>query len=387
MSSTQKDFDTLQKEAERLPGNLIQAMAERDGPEEGGLTLTREHIVTLNQYANHVFSLPVAQDALIRWLGYSTIAEPALMPNSMGDMHKQLQQHGRSWTTLADNSRKLGFELAASANGINTTGDEVLVLLEKSSALGKRREAWDTLRFDKPISLDADDKRRVLDLVDCMEVLREDVDLFARRVSAVRQETEQFRDEARETLLPLVATKTEAIKRQKASGAVQHLREDLAELDKEINRLEAEYDQYIKSALSGLAAGGLGVIITGSIYGSKAEKVRKERNKRQKQRGEVSQKLKVAMRLEGLVEELGTQMRQMSSRLRDVVEASSHLQSAWQLIGVYIDASIEHLNRIESNQELFKFAMFFKRFIGQWKDIERFAQHMNRVFDDAAAAK
>ncbi|QGW76264.1 hypothetical protein GPJ81_06090 [Pseudomonas alkylphenolica] len=238
MSSTQKDFDTLQKEAELLPGNLIQAMAERDGPEEGGLTLTREHIVTLNQYANHVFSLPVAQDALIRWLSYSTIAEPALMPNSMGDMHKQLQQHGRSWTTLADNSRKLGFELAASANGINTTGDEVLVLLEKSSALGKRREAWDTLRFDKPISLGTDDKRRVLDLVDCMEVLREDVDLFARRVSAVREEIEQFRDHAREKLLPLVATKTEAIKRQKASGAVQYLREDLADLSERLQKME-----------------------------------------------------------------------------------------------------------------------------------------------------
>lgn len=80
-------------------------------------------------------------------------------------------------------------------------------------------------------------------------------------------------------------------------------------------------------------------------------------------------------------------MGQLDTRLRDVVTAASHLQSAWQLIGVYIDTSIEHLQRIESNQELFKFAIFFKRFIGQWKDIEKFAQHMNRVFDDAAAAK
>ncbi|RWU22389.1 hypothetical protein DM813_14530 [Pseudomonas alkylphenolica] len=387
MSSIQTDFDTLQKEAELLPGNLIQAMAERDGPEEGGLTLTREHIVTLNQYANHVFSLPTANDAVVRWLGYTTIAEPALMPARMGEMHKQLQKHGRSWTTLADNSKKLGFELAASANGINTTGDEVLVILERTDALGKRRDAWDSLRFDTPVSLDSDDKRRVLDLVDYMEVLREDVNLFARRVTAVGEEAKQFRDEAVVKLIPLVEEKSVAIKRQKTSGVVEQLRKELVELDKEITRLGAEYDQYVKAALSGLAAGPLGAVITGSIYGSKAEKVRKERNKRQALRGEVSRKLKSAIRLEGLVEELGTHMGQMRTRLDDVQTASKHLHSAWQLIATYIDESIAQLERIESNQALYRFAMFFKRFIGQWKGIEDSAKHMNRVFDDAAAAK
>ncbi|MDD1015851.1 alpha-xenorhabdolysin family binary toxin subunit A [Pseudomonas rubra] len=387
MNSTPLDLDTLQKEAELLPGNLIQAMAERDGPAEGGLTLTREHIVTLNQYANYTFQLPVAKDAVIRWLGYSTIQEPDLMPSKMEAMHKQLQKHGRCWTVLADNSKKLGFELAASANGINTTGDEILEILENSRALGRHRDAWETLKFEKALRLGADDRRRVLDLVDYMEVLREDVDLFARRVNAVREETEQFRDTAREQLIPLVAVKSQALKRQKASGAVQQLREDLAELDNEIKRLEAEYDQYVKAALSGLAAGPLGAAITGGIYGSKAAKVRKERNKLQGQRAALSQKIKESVRLEGLVEELGTQMGQLDTRLRDVVTASSHLQSAWQLIGVYIDTSIEHLQRIETNQALFKFSIFFKRFIGQWKDIEKFAQHMNRVFDDAAAAK
>lgn len=387
MSSTQSNFDTLQKEAELLPGSLIKALAERDGPEEGGLTLTHEHIVTLNQYANYTFQLPIAKDVVIRWLGYSTIAEPDLMPDSMVDMHKQLHKHGRSWSVLADNSKKLGFELAASANGINTSGEDILVILENSRALGTHRDAWETIKFDKPLSLGAEDRRSVLDLVDYMEVLRDDVDLFARRVNAVREETEQFRDVAREQLIPLVATKTQAIKRQQASGAVEQLREDLAELDKEIARLEAEYDRYVKAALSGLAAGLLGAAITGGIYGSKAEKVRKERNKLQNQRRSISQKLKELVRLEGVIEELGTQMGQLDTRLRDVVTASSHLQSAWQLIGVYIDTSIEHLQRIESNQQLFKFAIFFKRFIGQWKDIEKFAQHMNRVFDDAAAAK
>lgn len=387
MSSTQSNFETLQKEAELLPGNLIQALAERDGPNEGGLTLAREHIVTLNQYANHVFGLPVAKDAVISWLGYSTIAEPVLMPDKMVNLNKRLQAHGRSWTTLSDVSKKLGFELASSANNINSSGDEVLEILEQSKALGKRKEEWESIRFDKPVALGSDDKQRVLNLVDYMEVLHEDVDIFARRVGDVRAETERFRDEAREQLIPLVVEKTAAVRCRQVSGEVEQLRADLESLDKDIKRLGSEYDQYLKAALSGMAAGPLALVITGSIYGSKAEKVRKERNKRQQERSQVSQKLTAAIRLEGLMEELNTRMGQLDTRLRDVVTASSHLQSAWQLIGVYIDASIEQLERIESNQQLFKFAIFFKRFIGQWKDIEKFAQHMNHVFDDSASSK
>lgn len=387
MNDTQTDFETLQSEAELLPGNLIKAMAERDGPQEGGLTLTREHIVTLNQYANHVFSLPVEQAEVIHWLGYSTIAEPDLMPAKMAEMHLSLQEHGHRWTSLSDNSKKLGFQLATHANSINTTGNEVLQLLEATKALGKNKEVWETIRFEQPISLGADDKRTVLNLVDYLQVLRGDVDTFAERVQTVGDEAKQFRDQARESLIPSVVKKTEAIKRQQASGLTQGLRDDLAEIDKEITRLEAEYDQYVKAALSGLAGGVLGVVITGSIYGSKAEKARKRRNEYQQRRREVSQQLKAAVRLEGLVEELSTQMGQMETRLRDVVTASAHLHSAWALIGSYIDASIEQLGRIESNQQLFKFAIFFKRFISQWGDIERFAKHMNKVFDGTIAAK
>ncbi|TDF81694.1 alpha-xenorhabdolysin family binary toxin subunit A [Pseudomonas sp. H9] len=387
MNEVQNDFDTLQQEAEILPKNLIQAMAERDGPEEGGLTLTREHIVTLSEYANYTFTLPTTHDTVVRWLGYSTIASQDLMPGQMLGLNKDLRAHGSKWKDLADNSKRLGFELAANANGINTTGSEIIEILEKTKALGKKNEAWETITFDHPVVLNATDKGSVLDLVDYMTVLREDVDRFAKRVNEVGEETEKFRSEATTVLIPAVLSKSRAIKDLNTGEQIKEMREDLAEIDKRIKQLEAEYDQYVKAALSGLAAGPLGAVITGSIYGSKAEKVRKERNKLQKERGALSQKLKAAVKLEGLVEELGTQMGQTETRLRDVVTAASHLHSAWLKIGTYIDASIEQLKRIENNQQLYKFAIFFKRFIGQWKEIEKFAQHMNRVFDDAASAK
>ena len=387
MDSAEKNFDQLQAEAERLPANLIQGMAERDGPNDGGLTLTREHIITLNQYANHVFSLPGTTDAVIEWLGYSTISEAELMPSSMCDLHKQLQQHGRSWVELADISKALGFQLASSASSIDSTGQYILKTLEKTVAIGKSRDRWESISFDEPVELTLIDKGTVKDLVGFMDVLRKDVAQFAENVTVVGGQTKEFRDVAREVLAPLVIRKLHALKRRQSSGKIERLREDLVSLDNEIKRLGSEYDHYVKAALAGLAAGPLGAVITGSIYGSKAEKVRKERNARQAERAETSQKLKDAIRLEGLLEELNTQMGQLETRLRDVLTASSHLHSAWDMIGKYIDASITHLNRVESNQQLYKFALFFGNFVDQWKGIGSFARHMNGVFDDAASIK
>ncbi|WP_274886098.1 hypothetical protein [Pseudomonas sp. ITEM 17296] len=80
MSTQTAEYDQLQAEAAKTPAKLIQAMAERDGEDEGGLTLSREHIITLNRYVNFVFGLPSTPDNLQRWLGYTQIDEPELAP-------------------------------------------------------------------------------------------------------------------------------------------------------------------------------------------------------------------------------------------------------------------------------------------------------------------
>ena len=56
----------------------VEGMNQRDGKNEGGLTLSREHIVTLNQYVRYVVGLPTEPRALVAWLGYAHIDEPVL---------------------------------------------------------------------------------------------------------------------------------------------------------------------------------------------------------------------------------------------------------------------------------------------------------------------
>lgn len=373
--------------AQRLPGNLIQGMEGRDGPDNGGLVLTREHIETLSQYANHVFSLPSTSDTVIDWLGYDTISESGLMPDSMLDLNLKLQEHGRSWIDLSDVSKNLGAQLASTANSINSGGKFILNFIDKRIDAGHSKDKWESIEFHEGVKLSPSDQIKVETLVEFMEILRKDVTKFAESAGKVQAQTKNFRDVALLTLAPLVMQKIQAVQRRQSSDEVEHLRNELDALDKEIVRLGNEYDQYVKAAIAGVAAGPLGAVITGSIYGSKAEKVRKERNKRQSDRGEISDRLKAEIRLEGLLEQLHTQMGQLEARLGDVMTSSEHLHTAWGLIGSYIDTSIDILKRIETDQQLFAFSFNFEGFIGQWGSIEVHAVRMNTVFADAISKK
>lgn len=373
--------------AQRLPGNLIQGMEGRDGPDNGGLVLTREHIETLSQYANHVFSLPSTSDTVIDWLGYDTISESGLMPDSMLDLNLKLQEHGRSWIDLSDVSKNLGAQLASTANSINSGGQFILNFIDKRIDAGHSKDKWESIEFHEGVKLSPSDQIKVETLVEFMEILRKDVTKFAESVGKVQAQTKNFRDVALLTLAPLVMQKIQAVQRRQSSDEVEYLRNELDALDKEIVRLGNEYDQYVKAAIAGVAAGPLGAVITGSIYGSKAEKVRKERNKRQSDRGEISDRLKAEIRLEGLLEQLHTQMGQLEARLGDVMTSSEHLHTAWGLIGSYIDTSIDILKRIETDQQLFAFSFNFEGFIGQWGSIEVHAVRMNTVFADAISKK
>lgn len=384
-----RSYDTgeLEKEAALLPRNLIEGMNQRDGENEGGLTLSREHIVTLNQYVKYVTGLPTETASLVPWLGYTDIKEPVLSVSAMRTTFLNLHKHARAWGTLSDECKKLSAELGVCARGINTTGEGVMQECEKTKALGGRRDTWESVQFAAPVALSFGDREIVSSLVDYMEVLKDEVEHFHARVSSVRSHTETFRDTARFELMNEVALKTDAIERHQASGATQALRDELAALDKEIDNLNKQYDEYVKAALSGLAAGPLGAVISGSIYGSKAEKVRKTRNRVQKERKAVGARLTAAVNLEGRLQVLTTHMDELATRLQEVVTASSHLQTVWQTIGTYIEASIEKLEKMNDSRQLGIFIIHFRNFLSQWAFIEACSITMSRVFDDTLWAQ
>ncbi|MDU9405561.1 alpha-xenorhabdolysin family binary toxin subunit A [Pseudomonas sp. zfem004] len=386
MNANKADYDQLQQDAAIVPGELVKAMAERDGEGEGGLTLSREHIITINRYVNFVFALPATSDNLQRWLGYTDIDEPELKPAAWSTLFADLRSHARSWAPLSDNSKRLASQLAATAGAIRIAGEVIIELTAEVLKLD-RESQWQELALRDPLPLGASDRDSVSTLLEYMQFLNKDVRDYAVRVAAVKEQTESFRDIARFKLIPAVKTKGQSVERKQNDGEVERLRGLLAQLDADIEALSKEYDQYVKMALSGLAAGPIGALITGGIYGSKAEKVRKERQTRQAERRSFSEQLTLRVNLEGRMETLSTAISELDTRLQDVVTSASHLQTAWGIVGAYIDTSISRLERIDDTQRLAIFGLHFKQFFKQWAAIEKTSLHLTRIFDEAASAQ
>ncbi|QBF28185.1 hypothetical protein EXN22_21775 [Pseudomonas tructae] len=85
------------------------------------------------------------------------------------------------------------------------------------------------------------------------------------------------------------------------------------------------------------------------------------------------------VRLQMRIRELSEKLQNMEQLLREVLTASSHVHSAWQSLTAYIDASNNQLQLITSGQQLARFAIYFGRFLGQWKTIEQSATQMGRT--------
>lgn len=387
MSTEAVNFEELSQQASNLPGDLVAAMAERDGPGEGGLTLTREHIITINQYVNHVFALPSELENIERWLGYTRIADPELMPARWQVLFKLLRTHALQWSALSDNSKKLSSELASTAVSIDASGKVIIEECKRIRALGNDVATWDKVALEKPVALSTEDQRVVTQLVEYMEVLREDVVTYAGRVDGVKSQTGKWRDEIKFKLIPEVAKKNNAVERELASGETQQLRKELSALDEAIVAVKKEYDNYIKGVMGSAAAGPLGLLIGGAIYGAKAEKARKERKKLEGERKTVALQLEARAKMEGSLRQLDQYVDDLDFRLASVLTAAAHLQTAWDTVDSYIVASIDKLGKITDGQSLARFLIYFRQFIGQWKTIEKTSRQLTVVFDEAAAAK
>lgn len=381
------DYEKLQAEASTLPIALVEAMATQDGPQAGGLTLTREHIITINEYVNFVLSLPQTRDNLVRWLGYTKIDEPELTPESWETLFVRLRKHARDWIPLSDSSKKLSSELASTANSINASGQVIVDECRRVRALGNNVQNWQQVALSTPIPLTREDRAVVSLIAEYMDVLRDCVKAYAERVEQVKAKTTAWRDVIKLELIPAVAGKGEAIGRKGQDGELERLRKELSYLDDEIAGLKKEYDQYIKGVMGSAAAGPLGLLVGGAIYGSKAEKVRKRRKEAEDKRRLIAKQLQARERLEGALATLGQFVDDLDFRLASVLTAAAHLQTAWETVDTYVGASMKRLDSAYDSKKLALFIIHFAQFLGQWSKIEGTALQLTAVFDEAAAAK
>ena len=139
-------------------------------------------------------------------------------------------------------------------------------------------------------------------------------------------------------------------------------------------------------AFTGAAGGPVGLAITGGIFGDKAEKARKAKNRLIDEKRDVEKDLQGKQDLKLAIEKLGDKFADIDMRLIDAEQALQHLEFVWQTLESQIDASLTQFGQITDSQNLRQFVTTFKTVIDPWRVVQGTSTQLIAILDEAIEA-
>lgn len=150
----------------------------------------------------------------------------------------------------------------------------------------------------------------------------------------------------------------------------------------EVQQLDQEYNHFVKLCFTGLAGGVIGLIITSSIFGSKAEVIRIKRNNILKEIEEINTKINQEKLIQKTMFDMQINLHKIEGFIKDARLAIDHLDYMWLVILTEVTQSIEVFQRINNADKLIRFISQFKRVISSWNKIQEYSVHLITLFDE-----
>lgn len=231
--------------------------------------------------------------------------------------------------------------------------------------------------------LSEDDTSTFRETVDVhLSVITEDIQDKLTGIRTVKALIDRFGDDITEILHPMAKSLLNRIGDGQVSEALAKVEADIAKLDTQIEAKLAEYNGLVGSAFYGLVFGAVGLLVTGGIYGAKAEKVRAAKNELISERQELAENRAVLLGGQSDFEIIRTLIVDMQFRLIDVGTAVKNLEDVWVLLEAYAKNSKKRVDNVSTQLELKKFVDGFQRVILPWENILGISSNISRLFNE-----
>ncbi|QCI11012.1 hypothetical protein E6B08_06125 [Pseudomonas putida] len=289
-----------------------------------------------------------------------------------------LRAHANSWDAIEDGCKQLGAGLQVFAESIITEGAALIAQI-------KAMDSWNAQVDSKALGGAAfmnGDGKTFREQVDAhLSLIKEDVLHQRSNIQHIRALVDRFGDDISENLKPMTDALFAHVKSHSVPGKLVELQQTLTELDEAIQLKLGQYKTFVGVSFSGLAFGPFGLIVTGGIFGAKAEKVRKEKNELIKQRAQVDRDIKALIGDVGGFETIGEHILDIQFRLVDVSVAAKNLEDVWILLEAYVEHSFRRAERVSTQLELRHFVTSFERVIRPWNNIQDISVQLSRLFN------
>lgn len=354
---------------------------------ELGFLIRRGDIANTRQYVRYAQALPTRLQAVRQRLNYDAIGVPELEPESIMKMHVSIVTHANTWSALEAGSKELARQLEKFSSEFLVFGNALLDLI-KEVELGRRLTGTledlteQELQRLSQMLLNATEKTVVANLKKYLLMLQERTQKFIKEVSHVEKLASVFEGTLTDHLVPTLQVKLSAYKYSGKLGERDEWVDQIEELDDQIALLSATYKKLVGLAFSGMVAGPLGLIITGGVFGDKAEKCRKQKNKLIEQRRIIREKVREVDRISDLLDGLQQQFVDLQGRMFSAQVGAKQLSQVWAYIARYLDEASDELDQVDNMAELHLFALNLSLVINPWRSIKNYSVQISSAFNE-----
>ena len=382
---------SLDVAASRLPGEYIKLVTgltpSAVDPKDLGFLIRREDIHNTRRYVAFAKMLPLSLDVVRKRLNYDRIDVEGLSPEDILKLNERAVAHANTWPALESGSKEVARELEKFAADFVTTGESVVSLI-RAIELGRQLDGTlqDLTEEEQEelnaILLDRTEKRAIEKMVEYLADAKKSTAGFIKSVEQVGTLAKGFEKGLSDDLIPLVKAKMMAYKNSGKEHEREALLEKVLQLNEQIDALASAYKNAVGASFSGLALGPIGLVVTGGIFGSKAENIRKEKNKLIADRRKLLEKLKNADKLAELLDDLQLHLVDLQGQMLGAEVGAKQLSQIWTYIAAYLDEASESLSKVDTLLELHKFAMNFSMVINPWASIKGYSAQISAAFNE-----
>lgn len=359
--------------------------------------VTSPDLIKIKTYINKALSLPYKLDDVIDFIGYNQISTQQLSPENVLSLFIKMREHALEWNKIEYSIKQQAIDLEIIGREITSTGENIIAFINQMPLLTKISTTMHDLSEQELINIKytSQDKQVSIQLIHILKSMKEDIEIERDKTLKLKESLSTFRSKimggkdsqniAHYSIYHEIVNKKRLINEFYNKNNVL-LSDERDLLIEDISILKEEYKNYVALAFTGLAAGIIGVIITGGIFGAKAESIRKKRNQLIDKVKNLNKEIDIYANLLLHLNSLYIELEEIEQLIEDTNMALEHIEYVWQAILTEIDASINNFNKINNALELIKFSIYLEKIISPWYMVIGYSKEILISFDNALSS-
>lgn len=356
---------------------------------------TLDDLINIHRHVQFALTLPMKESDILKWFGINDENDELLPATELADVIINIRSHANTWDNVEKQVKEQSVDLSLTSRNIIQTGDQIVEYINHMPIIQKISESLDNLSEHelKQITYQNDDQQIATELLSILQLIKGDIKQQSVKTIRIKNTVSDFRAHITggylsdyshvESLLFNIKGLYQQLESKNDPETAESFLKELIEFKKnELIQLEQEYSHYVKLCFTGLAGGIIGLLITSSIFGSKAEAIRHRKNLIIKEIEETNAKINQEKLLQKTIFDIQINLQKIEGLFKDARLAIDHLDYMWLVILTEVKQSIDIFSKINNAEKLLRFITQFKRIITSWYSIQDYSVHLIKLFDE-----